>query len=231
MELKQLAFNLSIKDPASFNNFFVGSNIQLITTLNNLYLDVDPCCIYLWGKESSGKSHLLGALCQLFNEHDLSAAYLPLEDAYQFTVNILDDFNDIDIFCIDDLHLIAGNLKWEEKIFYSVNNILTHNKKIVITANTSPQALQIKLLDLKSRLLGNMIFELHALSDEEKIISLKLRAKSRGLELTDGVASFLLNHYKRDAHSLFDSLNKLDIASLKAQRKLTIPFVKDILLK
>jgi len=66
-------------------------------------------------------------------------------------------------------------------------------------------------------------------NDEEKIVGLKLRAKLRGLELNDAVAHFLLNHYERNPKNLFAVLERLDKAALVAQRRLTIPFVKDIL--
>ncbi|MDR1057080.1 MAG: DnaA regulatory inactivator Hda [Coxiellaceae bacterium] len=227
--LKQLALNLCLKDTASFTNFFIGGNTQLVTVLSNLYTNDAPCFVYFWGKNSSGKSHLLSALCQLFSEHDLTAAYLPLENAIQFKVNILDDLEELDLFCIDDLHLIAGNLGWEEKIFHSFNKMLAHDKRLVVTANVAPQALPLKLLDLQSRMIGGLVFELYSLNDEEKIVSLKLRAKSKGLDLTDNAANFLLSHYRRDAQSLFEALNRLDAESLKAQRKLTIPFIKEIL--
>ena len=227
--LKQLALNLCLKDTASFSNFFVGNNEQLVKALSNLLIDKTSPFIYFWGQQGSGKSHLLSALCQHFGEHNLSVAYLPLEDVGQLNLQILDDLELLDVLCIDDLHLIAGNLAWEEKIFHCFNNLLAHNKKVVITSNVSPQALPLRLLDLQSRMTGGLVFALQALSDEEKVAGLKLRAKLRGLELGNGVAHFLLNHYKRDTKSLFMALETLDKAALMAQRRLTIPFVKDIL--
>lgn len=172
---------------------------------------------------------MLSALCQLFGEHNLKAAYLPLEDASQFSSQILDDLEMLDLLCIDDLNLIAGNLEWEEKIFHCFNKMLAHNKRVVITANVAPSLLQLILSDLKSRMMGGLVFAVKALDDMAKIAGLKLRAKLRGLELSDTVARFLLNHYERNPKVLFDALEKLDQAALTAQRKLTIPFVKSVL--
>jgi DnaA-homolog protein len=227
--LKQLALNLCLKDAASFANFFTGNNKQLVKVLSHLYTnDISPF-VYFWGQIGSGKSHLLSAVCQLFGEQHLSAAYLPLEDIGEFSLQILDNLESLDLLCIDDLHLIAGNLVWEEKIFHCFNSLLAHNKKIVITSSMAPQVLPLKLLDLKSRMIGGLVFALQMLSDKEKIICLKLRAKLRGLDLSDSAAHFLLSHYERDTKNLFTALEKLDKASLIAQRRLTIPFVKDIL--
>lgn len=228
-KLRQLALNLCLKDTTTFADFFVGTNEQLVNVLKNIYRDNNNSFVYFWGKSGVGKSHLLSALCQLFSEHNLVAAYLPLEDIKQLTPQIFEDLEKLNLLCIDDLNLIAGNLLWEENIFHCFNKISAHNKRIVISANVAPQGLPLALPDLKSRMLSGLIFEVQALSDEEKIAGLKLRAGLRGLELNDMVAQFLLYHYARDTKSLFATLDKLDKAALTAQRKLTIPFVKNVL--
>jgi len=227
--LKQLALNLCLKDAATFVNFFVGANKQLINVLCNLDADNKTHFVYVWGKHGAGKSHLLSALCQLFGEHDHAAAYLPLEEATQLDPKMLEDLEKLDLLCVDDLNLIAGNVVWEEKFFHCFNKIVEHGKQIVITANVAPLALPLVLSDLKSRMTSGLIFEVQVLNDVEKIQGLKLRAKLRGLELNDVVAQFLLHHYARDTKSLFATLDQLDQAALAAQRKLTIPFVKNVL--
>ena len=227
--LKQLALNLCLKDNATFTNFFAGTNGQLVKLLNKLHQDNAASFIYLWGAHGTGKTHLLSALCQSFSEHGLTTAYLPLEDSAQLTPKIFEELEYLDLLCIDDLNLIAKDNRWEEGIFHCFNQTIEQGKKIIITANTAPQALSLTLPDLKSRMASGLIFELYPLADEEKIESLKLRAKLRGLELNDAVAQFLLTHYARDTKSLFTTLDHLDKAALAAQRKLTVPFVKNVL--
>ena len=51
----------------------------------------------------------------------------------------------------------------------------------------------------------------------------------RGLHLTDEVGRFILTRGARSMSALFDLLEQLDQASLQAQRKLTIPFLKETL--
>lgn len=227
--LQQQTLNLCLRDDENFNNFFAGRNGQLVEILRGLHTDHAPLFVYFWGKSASGKSHLLNAVCQRYGEQSLLSSYLPLEDAGALRPEILDDLATLELLCIDDLHLVAGNLAWEERIFHCFNQRMEGGKQIVIAANASPYALQLQLPDLKSRMASGLIFELYALNDAEKIESLKMRAKLRGLELNDLVAQFLLNHCERNPKNLFDVLEKLDKAALVAQRRLTIPFVKDIL--
>lgn len=51
----------------------------------------------------------------------------------------------------------------------------------------------------------------------------------RGFKLPEDVSRFLLKRLERDMHTLSTTLDHLDYASIRAQRKLTIPFVKVIL--
>ena len=226
---KQLALNLCLKDAATFVNFFVGANKQLVKVLSSLNTNDEIRFVYVWGKHGAGKSHLLSALCQLFGEYGKIASYLPLEEIMQLGPQMLEDLEILDLLCVDDLNLIAGNPVWEESFFHCFNKTMEHGKQIVITANAAPLALPLVLPDLKSRMASGLIFEVQALSDAEKVEGLKLRAELRGLELNDVVVQFLLHHYARDTKSLFATLEQLDKAALAAQRKLTIPFVKNVL--
>jgi DnaA family protein len=60
---------------------------------------------------------------------------------------------------------------------------------------------------------------------------LKEQAASRGIELDDSVLDWLFARYARDLGALLDLLDKLDVASLAAQRRITIPFLRGFLLE
>jgi DnaA family protein len=47
--------------------------------------------------------------------------------------------------------------------------------------------------------------------------------------LPDDTAQFLLSRSRRDMASLYGVLDRLDDEALRAQRRLTIPFVKGVL--
>jgi DnaA family protein len=85
------------------------------------------------------------------------------------------------------------------------------------------------LPDLKSRLSLLPAFQVNVLSDQQRVEALQLRAGHRGLELPDETAGFLLNRSRRDMASLYELLDKLDLEALRAQRRLTIPFVRQVL--
>lgn len=228
--IRQLALDLCLRDDANFANFYVGENTELINFLKNLSTNKIAKIIFLWGDNGAGKTHILTACCQSL-ESSKNIAYLPLTEHEKFSPEILDNMENCALLCLDDLDFILGKKDWEEAIFAYYNRLLdsTNNNVMLITASASPKNLAFALADLQSRLSSGITFQLQALNDEQKIAALQLRAHSLGLSLTDETAKFLLTHYNRDTNTLFATLKQLDQAALAAKRKLTIPFIKNIL--
>ena len=142
---------------------------------------------------------------------------------------MLEDVERLDLGAIDALARVVGRKRWEEALFHAFNRLRDSGKRLLIAADRPPRQLDIKLADLASRLTWGMTFHLRQLSDEDRMQALKLRAHLRGMELPDEVARYILHRGARELSELFRSLEVLDNASLSAQRKLTIPFVKKAL--
>ena len=222
----QLVLNIRWRDDATFTNFSAGANQNLLDCLTTAKEKI----IYLWGQKSCGRSHLLQACCHQANENGLTAMYLPFEQQKDFSPAILEDSENLDLLCLDNIDLVTGNKEWETALFHCYNRIQTTNTRLIFSASATPQSLSWQLPDLQSRLCAAVIFQVKELTDNEKLNALELRAKLRGMVLKKPVAEFLLHHYQRDTENLFIALEKLDQASLIAKRKLTIPFVKEILM-
>lgn len=228
-QASQLSLSLGLRDDATFANFYPGDNVYLLEALRAL-LNLDGEYFqYIYGPQDSGKSHLLQALCHQADALELRSVYLPLEELALLSPDLLEGLESLDVVCIDDLNLVAGRAKWETALFHCFNRLRDAGKVLVIAADASPAKLGVKLPDLASRLAWGITSSLHKLDDEQKIAAFKLRARERGLELTDEVARYILHRSPRTLRELFDMLSVLDRASLMAQRKLTIPFVKETL--
>lgn len=244
--MNQLALGISLSDDATFANFLVGRNQALINFLQNITnhtkndlteavaQNVDKGLkdnmIYLWGSASSGLSHLLQACCHFLSEQGKTCLYLPLNQANELSPQILENLDQINFIAIDDIDAIAGQKQWEEQLFHFYNNIQhIKNTYIIFAAHNAAKQLPLGLPDLQSRLCHLVSLHVQSLEDHEKLMVLQMRAHARGLEITTRVGAFLLNRCSRNMGSLFQILEKLDQASLIAQRKLTIPFVKSVL--
>lgn len=218
MDQQHLA--LSLKAHATFANYYPGPNRLIVNSLKRLNAGD---FVYLWG--SHGVSHLLHA-CVAESAH---AIYLDLSNHTALSIELLDGLENYDLVAIDHFDAIHGNAAWEQALFHLYNRCQQTSVRLLIGAHTAPQAAQIKLADLVSRLNSMLILQLKSLSDVDKVQTLQLRAQHLGLELPLEVAQFLLHHAARDLPALIELLTQLDQASLKAQRKLTVPFVKHVL--
>ena len=226
----QLTLGLSLSEDSTFGNFFPGRNRELVDTLRMAGGGRGEQYIYFWGAPGSGRTHLLHSCCHLAHQVGLATIYLSLNEVTrQANTEVFEGLDSLNLVCLDDIETIAGKPEWEEAFFHFYNRMKESGRRFIITGNQAPKQLGLTLNDLVSRLSWGLVFGLEALNDDEKLQALYLRAQGRGLEMPENVAAFLLKHCQRDMNSLFDILNILDKASLAAQRKLTIPFVKQVL--
>ena len=226
---EQLPLGVGLRDDATFDNYHPGANATLVECLSHQFDDNGEPFLYLWGGDGVGRSHLLQAACHQASARDLRTLYLPLEELGHFPPLMLEDVERLDLVAIDDLDRVVGRKRWEEALFHAFNRLRDSGKRLLIAADRPPRQLDIKLADLASRLTWGMTFHLRQLSDEDRMQALKLRAHLRGMELPDEVARYILHRGARELSELFRSLEVLDNASLSAQRKLTIPFVKSVM--
>lgn len=225
----QLTLGLSLQDEATFANFYAVKNAEIIAELKRTASGQGERVVYLCGTPGQGCSHLLQASCHYAHQHQLSSVYFPLAQLVNLSSDILNGLEQLDLVCIDDLHVIAGNAEWEEAIFHLYNRIHDAGKRIIVAANSSPKFIHLKLPDLISRLSAAIVFQLQPLVDTEKLSILITRANRRGIYLSEEVGKYILTHCPRHMGTLFAVLEALDKASLAAQRRLTIPFVKEVL--
>ncbi|SFB27222.1 DnaA regulatory inactivator Hda [Azotobacter beijerinckii] len=228
----QLPLGVRLRDDATFANYYPGANAGALGYVERL-CEPDAgwteSLIYLWGGEGVGRSHLLQAACIRFEQQRELAIYLPLAEVADYGPALLDNLEQSELVCLDDLEAIAGRADWEEALFHLFNRLRDAGRRLLLSAAMPPRELPVKLADLKSRLTLALVFQLQGLSDEDKLRALQLRASRRGLHLTDEVGRFILTRGSRSMAALFELLDKLDQASLQAQRKLTIPFLKETL--
>ena len=225
----QLPLGFGLHDNATFDSFCVGSNEQVLSSLRHLLQGTGERTIYLWGEHGVGRTHLLQACCHALDTASRSALYLPLADYEQLSPDMLEGMESMDLVCLDNINAVIGQRAWEEALFHLYNRLHEAGSCLLVAADVVPAQLPCMMPDLRSRLAQSLILHVQSLNDEQKLAALQLRAKGRGLELSDDVGHYLLRRYPRNMAVLFEALEKLDEASLVMQRRLTIPFVKSVL--
>lgn len=209
--------------------YWHGPNRELVDQLQQLAVGNDRRNIYLWGGSGTGKSHLLHASCNRAHASGRRAAYVPLAQHEILQPDLLEGLEHLDLVCIDDLDRIAGDKAWETAIFHLFNRMREQGHPLVIAAQASPKGTPLALADLSSRLSWDLVYHLAPLDEPSRFLALQHRAGLRGMDVPDEVLDFLSRRIGRDTHTLFAWLEKLDAASLEAKRKLTVPFVRELL--
>jgi DnaA family protein len=221
-----MALPLRLADHAVFESFLATGNEALVATLIGFATGTGGQGCWLWGPSATGKTHLLQATCDKAGDRSV---YIPLRMLIDAGPEVLDGLASRELICIDDMDAVAGDPAWEQALFSLCNEVLDADRSLVVSAAMSSRECPIELPDLQSRLARLATFQLHALSDDERVKALQLRARHRGLDLPDETARFLLSRSRRDMASLYGLLDRLDSEALRAKRRLTIPFVKEVL--
>ncbi|AOE50116.1 DnaA regulatory inactivator Hda [Kangiella sediminilitoris] len=230
--MQQLPLDIEIKADATFSNFIAGgeeANRQLVDLLKSVAAGNSEF-IYLYGNAGTGRTHLLQGFIHQYSEcfPQRLVAYLPLDNP-QLVPAMVDGLLSFDAVCLDGLEHCLGNKEWETAFFNLYNHFKEQNKILIIAGDKAPQQLEVVLQDLKSRLSAMLIHAIQPLPDDAKRLLLQQKAEERGLELSEDVINYLFSRQQRDLPYLLGMLEKLDQASLQAQRRLTIPFVKQVL--
>jgi DnaA family protein len=237
--VRQLALGVKLRADAVFASFWPGPNSEIVATLRT----PSTVPLWLWGASGSGKTHLLQAVCAAAGEAASDeaasgapdaaspAAYFPLAVPRELPPEALAGFERTRVLCIDDVDAVAGDLAWESALFRLFNEASELGTRLIFAAASAPRQLDWRLGDWGSRAAACAVYQLRELDDDGRIEALRLRAAQRGLQLPYETSEYLLKRMPRDMHSLFAVLDQLDEASLVAQRRLTIPFIRDALEK
>lgn len=229
MNNPQLPLGLTLRESARFGSYFTGDNREAVEGLRLAAEGTGEPFTFIVAPAGLGKTHLLQAACYHAAEYQRSASYLPMEELAGLSADMFTGLEQLDLVCIDDVHVLAGLAEWERRLFDLFNRVRECHATLVVAGSRRPDQAGFALPDLVSRLGWGVTYVLKPLADEDVSRALVYRATARGLVLPEETASFLLKRIPRDLPSVFNLLDQLDEASMIEQRRLTIPFVKSIL--
>lgn len=226
---RQLPLALGLQHAPSLADFVIGRNRAVIDALQRC-LDgrVEPV-VYLSGASGCGRTHLLLGQCAAAQQVGLQCAYLPLAERDGFSTEMLEGLEALDLVAVDDVHAIAGDSAWEQALFGLFNRCHEQATRMLFSADRGPAALRLNLPDLRSRLAWGLTLALQPMDDQDRLELLRSLAARRALKMPEEVARYLLDRSPRHTRDLVAIVDRLDHASLAEQRRLTVPFVREIL--
>jgi DnaA-homolog protein len=219
--MRQMLLDLGAEKPQTLDNFVVGQNEELTQLLHQFAQRAGELprerFVYLWGEAGAGKTHLLHALAA-----DAKTRYIPAgakESDYLFDPGIT-------LYLMDDCHQLSPDA--QIAAFALFNQVRENNALLISAGDKPPAGLQLRE-DLRTRLGWGLIYQVHGLTDDEKIAALTQAAQTRGITLSPGVLPYLITHFRRDMRSLSSMLDALDQYSLEMQRPITLPLLRSLL--
>jgi DnaA family protein len=219
--MKQLVLGLDAQQAPTLSSFVAGRNDELLALLSRVERGeaggLNERFIYLWGESGAGKTHLLQALSS--SDKAVYLAGDSSEDALSYRPGLR-------LYLLDDCDRLSPAA--QIAAFNLFNEVREHGGVLVAAGNRAPAALNVRE-DLRTRLGWGLIYQVHGLSDEEKIAALERAAQARGLALSAGVFPYLLTHFRRDMPSLTAMLDALDRYSLETKRPITLPLLRELL--
>jgi DnaA family protein len=171
----------------------------------------------------------LNALCVETRERQGRAFYLALKRLPKAAIASLQNLENLDLVCMDDLHVIAGDRAWEEALFHCFNRIREANGRLLVTSRERLSALELGLPDLASRLAWGLRLQLQPLEDRDKMAVIKLHSDVLGLTLPEDVQDYLLKHHDRSMAALIQTVERLHEAALTLKRRITVPLAREVL--
>ena len=200
--MQQLPLAISPPLAPTFDNFIEGANAEALLRVQELAEGrLRETVLYLWGDAGSGRSHLLRAA---------ATAAAPVRE----------------LVVADDVQALDEPAQIE--LFNAINRA-REGRGAVLAAGDAPPAQLALREDLRSRLGWGLVYQLKALTDEDKARHLRAEAERRGLRISDEVIRYLLSRLPRDLPSLNAALELLDRYSLAHQRHITLPLVREAL--
>jgi DnaA-homolog protein len=226
--MRQIPLGVRLPDRAVFASFLPARNAEALEHARRLASAEVSGLAWLAGPGGSGKTHLLQAICAAASER-MRAGYLPLAEVAQLGVGVLDGMPQLECLCLDDIDQVAGRADWERAIFGLLRELEDSGGRLIASAQAPPALVNWTLADLGSRCAAGAVFQLRVLDESEQQAALQLRAKLRGFELPTETSQWLQRRFPRDMRRLYQLLDTLDEAALAAQRRLTIPFIREVL--
>lgn len=226
--MHQLPLGVRLPDRAVFASFLPGRNAEALAHVTRVAGGEVTGATWICGPASAGKTHLLQATCSQAAE-SRRTGYFPLAELASLGVGVLEGLPELECLCLDDLEAVAGRLEWEKAIFGLLREVEEGGGALVMAARPPPALLAWALPDLGSRCAAGAVLQLRALDEVEQQQALQLRARLRGFELPDETSRWLQRRFPRDMRRLYGLLDTLDEAALAAQRRLTVPFIREVL--
>ena len=223
----QIHLPLNLSSKASFENFFSEGNEAIVSLLSKNAEEPSNKVVYLHGPRGSGKTHLLSASCQKDTGLVNRPVYVSLQLDH-ISPEILSELDPTGLVCIDDVELASGDQSWERALLNLYESFAFSSGRLLIASLYPPGEVGFNLPDLATRFASGGVWSIRRLTETQLPKAISFWAIKGGLEMPESVISYLMRRIKRDPVTIFSMLDYIDRQSISHQRRVTVPFIREV---
>jgi len=240
-----VSVGLPVEPRYSFENFIVGKSNELAYNAAQAVAEPGPMGfnpLFLHGTTGLGKTHLMHAIGNAFLQRQPEArvAYMSAEkfmveflaalrakDTIAFKLRL----RSVDLLMIDDVQFIAGKESTQEEFFHTMNEIISAGKRLVITADRSPQNLEGIQERILSRMAWGLVADINPADYELRlnILHAKLAAMPQNVPVPSEVIEFLARKITANVRELEGALNRVVAYAALVNAPVTLDFTRETL--
>jgi chromosomal replication initiator protein len=174
--------------------------------------------VYIYGLPGCGKTHLLMSLTHAFRQQGIKCLYVRAELFTDHVVKAIragemsifrQAYRNADILIVDDIHVFSRKGATQEEFFHTFNTLHLEGKQIILSANCSPQELQLIEPRLVSRFEWGLVLPLKIVPPEEYQNLLLAKSRALNFPLPKKIADFLLETFTSSPKALIKGLEAL----------------------
>ena len=215
--LNQLLLDFDYEQNFKDDDFYVGkSNFYAFELINN-WPKWEKNFLNISGEKFSGKTHLTNIFLKKFNGIRI--------ESNLFTNENLKTIKPYQNIILEDL-----NLDVNEKLIYSLFNIIDQDNKFLIITSSEPVAkIAFKLEDLKSRTKNCLLAKIENPDDELMFALILKNLSDRQITLDKKLIDFIIKRIDRSYGKISEFIYKIDKISLKKKKSIDIKIINEAL--
>ena len=215
--LNQLLLDFDYDQNFKDDDFYVGKSNYFTFELINKWPKWEKNFLNISGEKLSGKTHLVNIFLKKFNGIKIESSLLNNDN-----LKIIKPFQNI---VLEDL-----NLDVDEKLIYTLFNIIDQdNKFLIITSNKPIVEINFKLEDLRSRTKNFLLAKIDNPDDELMFALILKNLSDRQITLDKKLIDFIIKRIDRSYSKIFEFIYKIDEISLKKKKSIDFKIINEAL--
>jgi len=215
--LNQLLLDFDYEQNFRDDDFYVGASNYYPFELINKWPKWEKNFLNICGEKYSGKTHLVNIFLKKFNGVRIESRLLNDESLKQ-----IKPYQNI---VLEDL-----NLNINEKLAYTLFNIIDQDNKFLVITSVKPiSEINFQLVDLRSRTKNCLLAKIENPNDELMFALILKNLSDRQITLNKKLIDFIIKRIDRSYGKIFEFIYKIDKISLKKKKSIDFKIINEAL--